>query len=60
MKSTLYVMDGRVQCPRRGDIDVDLCTTCPQLADMRSTRGETVITCRPIVRPASTLAFGPF
>ena len=31
LATRLGVMDGHVVCPRRGDIDVDVCVTCPSL-----------------------------
>ena len=52
MKAKLYVNEGRVQCPRRGDVDVDVCLTCPELHDVRTDRnGEDVIFCTPAIRP---------
>ena len=33
-KSVLYIDNGRVQCPQRGDIDLDLCLLCPDLLDV--------------------------
>jgi hypothetical protein len=60
MKRTLYVNDGRVVCPRRGDIDVEICAVCPSLLDVRHQGDESYITCRPVTRPMSTTAYGPF
>ncbi len=30
----LRIADGRVNCPRRGDLDVDACTDCRWLVDI--------------------------
>jgi hypothetical protein len=38
MKTTeLYVFGGRVNCPRRGDTDIDRCFTCGYLQDYEVT-----------------------
>jgi len=50
MTCTLYVGDGRVACPRRGDVDVDLCATCPELVDIRQRGDATYVVCRPTSR----------
>ena len=44
MKTRRYVSEGRVNCPRRGDIDVDVCVVCPELVDVRD-EDETFIEC---------------
>ena len=46
MKTKLYVSDGRVHCPRRGDIDVDTCIACEALRDIRREGDEEVLECR--------------
>jgi hypothetical protein len=43
----LVVDDGRVNCPRRGDTDVEQCFFCAELADIREDAdGEFTICCR--------------
>jgi hypothetical protein len=37
--SELYVHDGRVRCPARGDLDIERCYVCPHLVGF-STRDE--------------------
>lgn len=44
--STQYVNDGRVWCPRRGDIDVDVCLRCPSLIGRPTMGGHDAIVCR--------------
>lgn len=47
MKVKLYVNEGRVNCPRRGDIDIDTCFCCQELVDVRRENDEEVIVCEP-------------
>jgi hypothetical protein len=35
-KTALYIDHGRVNCPERGDTDIDLCFTCLKLVDFAS------------------------
>lgn len=42
-----YVSMGRLSCPLRGDIDVDVCSTCTWFEDLSQDRaGRTQIRCR--------------
>lgn len=41
----LPVMDGRVACPALGDIDLDRCSACPWLREVRSLAGGGVEVC---------------
>jgi hypothetical protein len=41
----LYVDDGRVPCPRRGDLDVDHCVGCADLRDIKTEKDEQLILC---------------
>jgi hypothetical protein len=48
MRVKLYVNEGRVNCPRRGEIDVDTCFSCGALRDVRKGRGGAeVLECDP-------------
>ena len=48
MKVKLNVSEGRVNCPRRGEVDVDQCFACPELLDVRQDRaGDEIIVCEP-------------
>lgn len=44
-RSTRYVSDGRVWCPSRGDIDVDVCLGCPRLVGRPTMDGHDAIAC---------------
>ena len=45
-KRKLNVDEGRVNCPRRGDIDVEICYSCPDLRDIRLEGALEALTCR--------------
>lgn len=47
MKVKLYVSDNRVNCPRRGDIDVETCWSCPNLGELAEERDKQVVVCVP-------------
>ena len=52
MRAKLYVSDGRVNCPRRGDIDIDTCFACAHLDDVQRDGDDEVVICTPRVHPA--------
>lgn len=35
----LFVDDGRVACPKRGDVDFDYCLACPDLREVHQDGG---------------------
>ncbi len=41
----LYIDNGTVRCPRRGDLDIDYCVGCPDLRDIRSVGDHEVMIC---------------
>lgn len=45
-KSELVVENGRVQCPVRGEIDVERCHVCPRVAGVCERDGVTVVRCK--------------
>lgn len=45
MVNALPVDQGRVQCPRAGDIDVDACYTCEYLDDVAQDGGGVTVMC---------------
>ena len=47
MRTTRFVSDGRVNCPSRGDIDVEECWFCPAVKDIRQEGDEEVVVCSP-------------
>ena len=42
----LPVCDGHVQCPLRGDTDVERCYLCTHLAELTTSGETTVVRCR--------------
>lgn len=47
MTTHRYVADGRVNCPRRGDIDVEECWFCLDVEDIRKEGDDEVVVCSP-------------
>jgi hypothetical protein len=43
----LEVVDGRVLCPSKGSIDVELCLPCPHLRAFYDNEDGTTMVCRP-------------
>jgi len=43
----LPISGGRVSCPRRGDIDVEVCFGCRDLQTIAGDRDPTYVCCRP-------------
>lgn len=41
----LYIDNGRVNCPRSGDLDIDWCIGCRYLVDIRDDDGHAVLEC---------------
>jgi hypothetical protein len=49
----LYVDEGRVNCPLRGDVDLDRCFTCGRLQDYEVTSDSAVVRCTAARGPSS-------
>ena len=47
-KRRLEVLAGRVNCPIRGEIDVERCIACSMLVGCERTMGGLSVTCRPV------------
>lgn len=43
----LPIEGGRVSCPVRGNVDVELCFTCPELADLAGDPASPYVKCSP-------------
>ena len=49
MRTKRSVNEGRVNCPGRGDIDVEVCMSCADIVELRGEGGEDVVVCSPRV-----------
>lgn len=45
MKMQLHINNGRVNCPRRGDLDIDFCVGCPDLVAIEAMNGDSTLIC---------------
>jgi hypothetical protein len=52
----LAVVDGRVLCPSKGNIEVDVCEACPHLRAFRDDEDGTKLLCAP-PRAINAVAF---
>lgn len=41
----LYIDNGRVNCPKRGDLDIDNCAGCPDFRDIRKELEGEILVC---------------
>ena len=55
MATKLVVVDGRVRCPRRGEVDVEECWFCLAVEDIRREGDDEVVVCS----PGFARTFGP-
>lgn len=47
-----FVSEGRVSCPRRGDVDIDKCAGCPSLEQVKvRDDGSLVVACKAVRIP---------